>query len=390
MLQFRYLKSRYPSILILGAVSFFTDVASEMLYPLTPILMTSVLGASMLNVGIVEGIAEGTSSLLKTYSGFWSDRIQSRKPFMVTGYLISALSRPLIGFSSSFFQVMIARSMDRIGKGIRGAPRDALISDIVPASDRGLAFGWHRSMDTLGAVVGPLLAILFLLFVPDIRYAFFLAIIPGLISVALILFISEPEQVKRSSVRPSFHWEKVSREYKKFLIGWFVFCLCNSSDAFLIMKMKSANLSLTIILLVFAFFNLVYALFSPSLGALSDKFGSRKVILFGMVIYFLSYLCFAIFDTLPGFVFAFALYGAYMAATEGVSKAYTVNLVDTDTKGTALGILGTVTGLAQIIASVLAGYLWDHVGMQWAFWLGCFGSLFFFCWILFTKQKINS
>ena len=380
MNRFSYVKKNYPGVLILGSVSFFTDISSEMLYPITPIFLTSILGSSMLSVGIIEGVAEGLASLLKTYSGFWSDQINKRKPFIFVGYLLSALSRPLIGLSTTALHVLGARSLDRVGKGLRSAPRDALIADFVGPQDLGLAFGWHRSMDTLGAVIGPLLAIFFVGYFSDLREAYYWAIIPGLISVLIIFWIKEPEKVTSvKSKKFDFNWYNYSKEYKNFIIGWTFFCLTNSSDAFLILRMKDAGLDFVAIILIYAFYNLVYALLSPSLGHLSDKIGARKVLIIGLIIFTFVYMGFAFSDSVSMFILLFFLYGSYMAATDGVSKSYAVRLVKPENKASSLGILGTATGVSQILASIVTGFLWDRHGSTVALLFTCVGS---FCFIL--------
>jgi MFS family permease len=375
MSRFYYLKSRYPGVLLLGCISFFTDIASEMLYPITPIFLTTILGSSMTNVGLIEGISEGVSSLLKTYSGFWSDRIAKRKPFIFLGYLLSAISRPLIGLSTLPLHVLGARATDRLGKGLRTAPRDALIAEMVGPNERGLAFGWHRSLDTLGAVIGPLLTLFLLKYFSDLRQAYFYALIPGLLSVAFIFFLKEsphPERINASKF--SFQWKKLNHDYKVFLLGWMLFCLTNSSDAFLILKMKNEGVEFNEIILLYALYNLVYALFSPYLGNLSDHLGTKKILLMGLFLFTIVYVGFAFSTNKYQFAFLLALYGIYMAATEGVSKAYVSKLTTPETRATALGLLGSFTGVARIFASLATGVLWDHYGAVLALLFSCLGS----------------
>lgn len=387
MRRFSYVKSKYPGVLLLGLVSFFADIASEMLYPITPIFLTSIIGASMTNLGIIEGIAEGIASLLKTYSGFWSDRISKRKLFIFVGYFISALSRPLIGLSTSALHILGARTTDRIGKGLRTAPRDALIADYVESKDRGLAFGWHRSIDTLGAVVGPLLGLLVLTYVSDLRKIYYWALVPGLVSVLVILFLREPPKNLTSSSNFQFKWKILTYEYKYFLISWGIFCLTNSSDAFLILKMKEEGLSTSSVLLIYAFYNLFYAILSPYLGGLSDKWSKRKILTFGMFLFSIVYIGFSLANHWTHFLILMSIYGIYMAATDGVSKAYITELVPSDFKGSALGIFGTVVGFAQIVASIFTGLIWDQYGSSMALIFSSVGSIVFIIVHLFHFKK---
>ncbi len=330
----------------------------------------------MTNVGLIEGIAEGVSSLLKTYTGFWSDRISKRKPFIFLGYFLSAISRPLIGLSTLPLQVLGARVTDRVGKGLRTAPRDALIADMVEPAERGLAFGWHRALDTLGAVAGPLLTLVLLKYFTDLRHAYFYALIPGLLSVAFIFFLKEPIRLDRIVAQKfSFQWKNLNHEYKVFIIGWTLFCLTNSSDAFLILKMKDGGVEFSEIILLYAWYNLVYALFSPYLGNLSDHLGVKKILLMGLTLFTIVYVGFAYSTHKYQFAVLLALYGIYMAATEGVSKAYVSKLTSPDTRATALGLLGTFSGMAQIFASLVTGILWDHYGATVALLFSCLGSL---------------
>ncbi len=399
---YKKIKEKYPQILIVGFVSFFTDIASEMLYPLTPIFLTTILGSSMMDVGLIEGIAEGLSSLLKTYSGFWSDKISKRRPFIFAGYLISTLSRPLIGLSISPLHVLGARSVDRLGKGLRTAPRDALIADIVKEQDRGLAFGWHRLMDTMGAVIGPLLLIFILTKISDLKKIYFWSIIPGAISLFFIFFIKEPQKLNRPTGQFKFHWKELcspgnsnmmstNGEFKYFILSWGLFCLTNSSDAFLLLKMKSTGLNFSTILFIYAFYNLIYALLSPTLGSLSDKWGKLNILFYGIIIFLFVYLGFSFATNLMHFFILYAIYGIYMAATEGVSKAYIADLAQPQYKAFAMGIFGTTTGLAQIFASIVTGLLWDKFGPTNALLFNCLGTILFLL-LNFkkTRKRFNS
>lgn len=369
-----------PTVVKLGLVSLFADISSEMLYPITPIFLTTVLGASVSSLGIVEGVAEATASLLKTSAGRWSDRLGRRKPFITFGYLLTALAKPLIGFAGSWPQVLLARSLDRAGKGLRGGPRDALIADAVAEHLRGAAFGWHRAMDTLGAALGPLLAVIYLkYYAEDLRGIFFWALIPGLIAVLITLTVREkrspPRALPAAKSKWSWAWSDLSPAFRRYLVTWTVFSLTNSSDVFLLLKTKDSGLSLVTTIFIYCFYNLVYAFASPYLGGLSDRVGRKPLLLSGFLIFALVYAGFAWAVEPWHFWFLFGVYGIYMAATDGVGKAFAVDLIQSDKKATGVGMLGTVTGLATLFASVTAGFLWDHFGASTTFIYGAAGAL---------------
>lgn len=380
-----------PTVVKLGLVSFFADVASEMLYPITPIFLTTVLGASMASLGMIEGIAEATASLLKTYSGSWSDHISRRKPFIVIGYFLGAVSKPFIGLSTSWLHVLGARALDRTGKGIRSAPRDALISDSVSSANQGAAFGWHRAMDTLGAAVGPLFAIFLMSWnSQNLRSLYFWALIPGLISVLIIFFIREPKPHKsviKKWDNPLKSWALMSPEFKKYIYAWGVFSLANSSDVFLLMKAKSSGLSTQSVILLFCIYNLIYSLSSPYLGKLSDQIDRRKILVSGLMVFLLVYLGFGFANQTWQYWVLFAVYGLYMGATDGVGKALAIDLAPVNLKATSIGILGTATGLCTILASVFAGLIWDHFGSSWTFIFGAVGAFLASLMILLGRNQ---
>ena len=371
-------KSLNPTILKLGIVSFFGDIASEMLYPIIPIFLTTVLGASMASMGLIEGCADAVSSLLKTYAGHWSDQSGKRKPFVVVGYLLSALAKPMTGFAHAWTHVLVARCSDRLGKGIRTAPRDALLSESVDPALRGAAFGWHRFMDTMGAAIGPLFAILLLsLNSQDLRSIFYWALIPGLISVLIVLSIrdSAGEPVAKKSENPFKLWNRFESSFRVYLLAWGTFTLANSSDVFLLMKAKSSGFSTEGVIFLYCAYNLVYAFSSPWFGRLSDRIERKKIMSAGLIILALVYLGFCLANESWNFWDLFLLYGLFMGATEGVGKALAVDFSPRDLKATGMGILGTVTGLCAIVSSTLAGLLWDHLGSSWTFYFGCLGAL---------------
>jgi MFS family permease len=366
------------TVVKLGMVSLFADVASEMLYPITPIFLTAVLGASMASLGLVEGVAEAVASLLKASSGIWSDRIVKRKAFVVSGYLLSAVAKPLTGISRTWTGVLGARALDRVGKGVRGGPRDALLAEHVPPGKTGAVFGWHRAMDTLGAAIGPLLALLYLHFrSEDLRSIYIWALLPGGISVLFALSVRE---ARRAPLAHATRTGKtgisgLSPAFWRYLAGWGVFSLANSSDVFLLMKAKQNGATLTVVILLYTFYNLLYAGMSPVLGSLSDRVGRKKVLIGGLLVFAGVYGGFSRATTLPAFIGLFGIYGIYMAATDGVGKSLVVDLVPRDRKATGIGLLGAVTGLAAIVASVVAGLLWDRFGATAAFLYGSVGAI---------------
>ncbi len=365
------------TVIRLGLVSFFADVSSEMLYPITPIFLTKTLGASMLSVGLIEGVAESIASLLKTYSGALSDRLRRRRPFIVSGYFLAAVAKPIIGLAAGWPLVLFARGLDRTGKGIRTAPRDALLSDSVAPDVQGEAFGWHRMMDTMGAALGPLLAIYYLNgSAENLRPLYFWAVIPGLASVAIAFSVRESSKVARqkASSKKVWRWRDASSSFRTYLFAWGVFSVANSSDVFLILKAKSTGLSLSTTILMYCGYNLVYALSSPYLGRLSDGMKRRNLLITGLVIFVLVYLGFSVATSALQFWALFAAYGLYMGSTDGVGKALVVDLVPPEFKGTAIGMLGTVSGISILLASSVAGYLWDRVGPSGTFIYGAAGA----------------
>lgn len=386
-------KALNPVVLKLGFVSFFADVASEMLYPITPIFLTAVLGASMTSVGFIEGLAEAIASLLKTYSGSWSDRIQKRKPFVVLGYFLGAIGKPMIGVASSWVQVLFARGIDRTGKGLRSAPRDALIADSVDKSQIGAAYGWHRGMDTLGAAVGPLLT-LFLMSVyqMEMRQLYFWALIPGIISVLIVMSLKEErlskellQKTPKVKLSWQFSFKPFDSHFKNYLSAWGIFSLVNSSDVFLLMKAKEIGLATSEVILLYCGYNLLYALSSPVLGRWSDRFSKWNFLSSGLALFAFVYLGFAWATQAWQLTLLFFLYGIYMAATDGVGKALVIELVPKELKATGLGMMGTITGIATILASTVAGILWDHLGTSAPFIYGAGGA--FISAVIFLNLK---
>jgi MFS family permease len=388
------------NVIRLGLVSFFADVSSEMLYPLTPIFLTAVLGAPMAALGFIEGAAEATASLLRTVSGRLSDLSGRRRPYVLGGYAISALAKPLIAAATAvgWPLVLVARVADRFGKGLRTSARDAWIADSTPAESRGRAFGWHRAMDTSGAVVGPLLTIglVYLLLVHlghSLRFSlqtmFVIAVVPGLAGAALVLAVKEVRG-KRDGKEPppSLRWSALPTSFRAYLIAWGAFALANSSDVFLILRAQhllgardhlAAGNRIAIatvhVLLLYAFYNVVYAAASPKLGHLSDIVGRKRILIGGLAVFALVYLGFAFTHHVWQLWVLFGVYGLYTAATDGVGKAMAVDLVPSSIRASAVGLLGTVTGIATIVASTVAGVLWGVWGPRGTFLYGVAGAV---------------
>jgi MFS family permease len=380
-------KGLNANVLRMGWVSFFADVSSELLYPITPLFLTLVLGAPYAAVGMIEGVAEATASLLKSVSGRWSDRTGARKPFVIGGYTLSALAKPLIGVASGWALVLLARVLDRFGKGLRSSPRDALLADSIAPEYRGRAFGWHRAMDTAGAVIGPLLALWLITVLHDnLRMVFFWAFIPGLLGALLVLLVRERRHRVEAKAVPSIAYGALPPGFRNYLWAWGIFSIANSSDVFLILRAnQTLGGALPQVILLYVLYNLIYAIASPWLGHLSDTMGRRRVLIGGLLVFTLVYTGFAL-ATQGWHIWAlFAIYGLYTAATDGVGKALAVDLVPKEIRASALGLLGTVTGLAALLASTVAGSLWTlaraHQPLAsqgaWApFLYGAVGALF--------------
>jgi MFS family permease len=372
------------NVVRLGWVSLLTDISSEMLYPLIPIFLTSVLGAPMAALGLIEGLAESISNILKIFSGWWSDQVGRRRPFVIGGYSLSAFSKPLLVFAQfiGWPLVLFLRIMDRTGKGLRTSARDALIADYTPDSQRGRAFGLHRAMDSLGAVLGPLAALFFMSRLGQdaaaYRTVFLWAFVPAVLGVFLLFTVREKPFAARFK-KPEFQWNALGRDFKIFIFINLIFAIGNSSDVFLIIRAKelfstTAN-SVVTVLLAYVLYNLTYSLGSYPAGMLADKIGSRKVFTLGLVIFGLVYLGFA-FNHNPQMVWVlFAVYGFYTAFTDGVGKAYASTLVPEEFRATGMGIYHMSNGLATFAASTAAGLLWQRFGFKTAFIYGAAMSL---------------
>ncbi|MBI4677043.1 MAG: MFS transporter [Elusimicrobia bacterium] len=352
------------NVVVLSVVSGLTDVSSEMLYPILPLFLTGVLGAPMTVVGLIEGIAEATASILKAASGWWSDRVSARKPFTLWGYGLSAISKPLLALASTWHLVLLSRFLDRVGKGVRTSARDALIADSTGSRHWGKAFGFHRAMDTAGAAIGPLLA-LYLLEMRHVSYqgVFILAFVPA---IAGVLVLAAFVQEARPPGSPHSHHSKegtvpLSPGFKRFLLAYGVFAVGNSSDVFILLKAKDAGFSTTAVILAYVGYNLVYALAAAPAGWLSDRLGRARTMAFGLAVFSAVYLGFALASSQAALFLLFAVYGVYAAFAENVAKAMVADLSVPENRGAAMGAFQGTTGLLAFVASALAGLLWTHV-----------------------------
>jgi len=379
------------NVFVLGLVSFFNDVASEMIYPIVPIFLTSVLGAPVAVVGLIEGIAESTASVLKVVSGWLSDKFRKRKPFVIAGYSFSAISKIILSLAYSWPFVLFARFVDRFGKGTRTSARDALIAESSGTLARGRSFGFHRALDTLGAVVGPLIALLAIKFLDNnFRLIFFLAFIPACIGVLLlIVFVKEKRKEENLSPALNFNWRNLDSSFKIFLLISFIFALGNSSDAFLILRAQNLGLSVVLVVLAYVLFNFTYAIFSMPAGIISDKIGPKKVLLSGFLLFSVIYLFFGLTNASFILWLLFPFYGIYMALTEGIGKAYISNLVPQEKAGTAFGIYQTTIGLCTFFASLIAGLLWTYIGVSAPFIFGSVMAVISALLFVILEKKIK-
>ena len=367
------------NVFVAGLVSFFMDVSSEMIYPLVPLFLANVLGVNKSVIGLIEGIAESTASLLKIFSGWFSDRIGNRKWLMAAGYGISTLSRPIVALASGWQHVMGSRFIDRVGKGIRTAPRDAIIAESSEKSYLGRAFGFHRAMDTMGAVVGPALAFFLLgLFSNNYRWVFWLSMIPGAIAVLVIIFfITEKKKISiPHSERPKLTLKHFDWKFKFFVAIATLFAIGNSSDVFLILRAQQIGIPTLMIPVVYLVFNLTYSLSAIPAGIAADRFGRKRVILLGFILFAILYYGFATAKDTTAIWVLFGFYGLFMGLTEGIQKAFLATIIPPDFKATAFGVFNTAVGIAMFPASLIGGWLWDHVSPAATFYYGAITATF--------------
>ncbi|MEP6513563.1 MAG: MFS transporter [Parafilimonas sp.] len=370
---FRELPLISRTVLMLSLVSLFTDMASEMLYPVMPLYLKEI-GFSILGIGILEGFAEAVAGLSKGYFGTWSDNIGKRMPFVRLGYSLSALSKPMMALFTNAWWVFMARLVDRTGKGLRTAPRDAVLAEEATHATLARVFGFHRALDTLGAVFGPAIALVFLFFYPaQYRPLFLWAFIPGIAAIALTFFIKEHAAKPNATKKyPSFkafyqYWLNASEDYKKLTAALLVFALFNSSDVFLLLRLKESGTEDYILISLYIIYNTVFALCAYPMGALADKYGLKKVLITGLLIFAAVYAGMAVSDNFFVFTGLFILYGIYAAATEGIAKAWITKVIHKENTATAIGTFTGFQSIASLLASSFAGFLWYRFGSAVAF-----------------------
>ncbi len=403
------------SVWVLGLVSFFNDISSEMIYPVLPVFVTQILGAPVAILGLIEGVSEGSAALFKTIFGLWSDRLGRRKPFVFFGYVASTVSKVLVALSRSWGLLFVGRVLDKFGKGIRTGARDALLLDASTARNRGFIFGFQQSLDSAGTVVGPLVTLAVLQASSnDVRTVLDLAVIPSIIGVLVVLAVRDttrkPTPPTTTNVAPplassdhpsgsasstvGLRLSSLPRELRIFLIANGLFALGNSSDSFLILRSEDTGLGLSLTVAAYVVYNFVYSAASSPAGTLADRFGARKVYVVGVVIYVAVYVGFALNTSTTGVWFLFFFYGLYIALTDSVSRAFVGGFI-TDPRRDAVvyGLLQTVISLGLVLASVIGGVLWTAVGYRatFAFAAACATmALAAFLWADVTRPRRSS
>lgn len=372
----RFASSQVPAgVWVLGFVSLLMDISSEMIHSLLPLFMVTTLGASAFAVGLVEGLAESTALIVKVFSGALSDYLGKRKGLALFGYALGALTKPLFAVASTTGVVLTARLLDRVGKGIRGAPRDALVADIAPAHLRGAAFGLRQSLDTVGAFVGPLVAVaLMLLWDGDFRAVFWVALIPGLLAVGLLwIGVREPtlpQGAKRTNPIRKENLRRLSTAYWWVVAVGAVFTLARFSEAFLVLRAQQAGMTLALVPLVMVAMNVVYAASAHPFGKLSDRVSHTKLLALGLLVLIAADLILATADHWGGVLAGVTLWGIHMGMTQGLLATMVAATAPVDLRGTAFGLFNLVSGLAMLIASVSAGLFWDRLGPSFTFLAG--------------------
>ena len=375
------------NILFTGLTSFLTDTSVKMVYSVMPMFLLSI-GASKTSLSLIEGIAESTAALVKTLSGFWSDKIGRNKPFMLIGYGISALIIPLYSFVISPLQVLYLRFIERFGKGIRTAPRDSLVAGSVSNKETGKSFGLQKAMDNSGAIAGPLAAFALLIFFPlNYRLIFLLAGIPAFLSIFVIIFGIKEAKKNKESLFKKFHFKDFPPKFYLFLAIIFIFTLGNSTDALLLVKANEVGVKVAFIPLVYLVTSIVSVLLAIPLGSLSDRIGKERILVAGFLIYAIVYYGFGVTGSVATIIFLFALYGLYSAATDGIQKAFISDMIDSNKQGTGLGIYNALLGITLLPASLIAGILYDKVNSHIPFYFGAVTAIISAILMLFFIRR---
>lgn len=375
---------------MLSVVSLCADMASEMLYPVIPVYLKEI-GFSVLLIGILEGVAEATAGLSKGYFGKLSDEKGVRLPFIKGGYFLSALSKPMMAMLTLPVWIFFSRTVDRLGKGLRTAARDALLSENATPQTKARVFGFHRSLDTVGAVIGPFIALVFLHFFPSqYKFLFYLAFIPGLIAVALIFLINEKKRPSSTVAKGGFfsflkYWKSASPSYKKLVVALLFFSLINSSDVFILLKTKEITGDDRITIISYIFYNLIFAGISYPMGKLADRIGLKKVFCAGLFLFAIAYFLFAFSHATIIIFFAFAYYGIYAAATEGVAKAWLTNIAHQKNTATAIGFYTSCQSLCTLLASIIAGLLWTGFNSWVTFFFSAVSAVAVIIYLQFVR-----
>ena len=381
------------TVLVVSFVSFFTDIASEMLYPVMPVYLQSI-GFSVLLIGLLEGMAEATAGLSKGYFGNYSDKIGNRVPFVRWGYTLSAISKPLMAAFTFPLWVFFARTIDRLGKGVRTGARDAMLSDESTKENKGKVFGFHRALDTAGAAVGPFAALIFLYYYPgQYKWLFIIAVVPGIVAITLTFLLKDKQKSISGKKSPGFfsfllYWKHSSKHFKLLVAGLLAFTLFNSSDAFLLLSIKSKGFSDTYMIGVYIFYNLVYALLSLPIGILADRFGLARTLIIGLFVFAFVYLLMGYALLTWQFIVLFGLYALYAASTEGVSKALISNIAEKDKTATAIGFYTSFASVFTMLASSLAGLIWYTAGMKAMFIVSGTGVMFVAVYMIVVQRII--
>lgn len=378
------------NVFVLGLVSLFMDISSEMIYPLIPLYLSNVLHASKTSIGVVEGIAESTASILKVFSGWLSDRLGKRKALIFWGYGISVFSRPILANATSWMHVLVYRFTDRVGKGVRTAPRDAIIADSTRVAILGKAFGFHRTMDTVGAMIGPAIAFALLgVFHDSLQTVFWISMIPGAFAIATIAIFVKDVKGGGGAEKPKITLKGFDKKFRVFLVVVGIFALGKTSDAFLVLRAQDLGVKTGLIPVLYLVFNLISASLSTPAGIIADRLGKRRMILASYLLFTLIFVGFAFATNELHAWLLFGVYGIFVAINEGVQRAYVATIINPEIKGTGYGIYHTVIGLAALPSSIIGGALWQNVGPQALFLYGAAMSLLssaLFAPMIFAKK----